>query len=68
MTSADMAGHHAAQAKHFHELAQIAKRRALEAKTARKWLDKLKLDEQAREYRNTRDHHKGKASHYRALA
>lgn len=68
MTYADFAAYHAAQAVHFHQLAQIARKRALEAKGRRQWLEKLIRDEEARMYRNTRDHHKVKAREHAALA
>ena len=68
MTHKDLAAHYAAQAAHFHDLAQRARKHSLEAKEKRRWLDKLKLDSQAREYRNTRDQYKGKAKEHAALA
>lgn len=68
MSHADLAAHYAAQATRFHDLAQKARKHALAAKDQRRWLDKLKLDDQAREYRNARDSYKGKSKEHAALA
>lgn len=61
MSTKDMAVYHKAQAQHFHELAQVARRAVKDAKAERCFVAAAKAECRWREYRQTRDQHKAKA-------
>lgn len=65
MTAKEMSDFHRAQAKLFHERAQVARREKVEMKTKGRFLEALKAEMRWKEYIRSRDDHKAKARAYK---
>ena len=54
-----------AEARHFRDLAKIQRERSREAKLAKRWVDKLRADDRAREYVRAAQERDAQAKQYR---